>query len=109
MKRLFSAIFLGIMIGCASGLGYFYHAEKRGFKTGYWDYPPAIIDCTYSNLKETRLIESVTFWQNIGVKFAFIEPDPPDSVCRADYLYGFIKTRSRNYHQNCFKSAARRV
>ena len=107
MKRLLIAALLGILIGCASGLGYFYHSEKQGFKTGYWDYPPAIIDCTYSNLAEDRLTESVLFWQKIGVEFAFIESDPPDSVCSADYLYGFIIIKNDTLHWPTIGSTGR--
>ena len=90
MIRLTIAILLGVLIGCASGLGYFYHFEKQNFKTGYWSYPPAIIDCTYSTLTEKRLIDAVDFWQNNEIKISFIESDPPDSMCKSDHIYGFI-------------------
>jgi hypothetical protein len=78
------------MIGCATGLGIFYHTENKSFKRGFWEQPPGIVDCTHSNLTKERLIESVNFWKKNGFEFSFVESDPPNSFCNFDYLYGFI-------------------
>ena len=90
MKRLIFAIILGAVLGCAGGLGYFYHSEKINFKRGYWDYPPAILDCTYSTLTKERLVESVLFWEKNGIEFSFVESEPPDKICESNHIYGFI-------------------
>ena len=90
MKRLVIAILVGVLIGCAGGLGYYYHKENQGFKVSYWKHPPAIVDCTHGALEYSRLIESVSFWEKNGHKFTFIENDPATSMCNLDHIYGFI-------------------
>ena len=90
MKRLIIAILLGVLIGCAGGLSYYYHVEKNNFKVGYWKHPPAIVDCTHGSLDLNRLKSSVEFWKKNGFKFSFVEYDPPTAICNLDHIYGFI-------------------
>ena len=90
MKRLVIAILLGIMIGCAGGLSYYFHVEKNNFKVGYWKYSPAIVDCTHGSLDSNRLKSSVDFWNKHGFEFSFVEYDPQSTICNLDHIYGFI-------------------
>ena len=83
---LATCLLVGIFIGSAVMIKY----EMSVFKAYSWGSDPIIANCYGGDFNELYLIQSVKYWEYYGHDVAFIEQDPPDVVCQADSIDGFI-------------------
>ena len=83
--------------------------DSRAFHPWEWKQPPVIINCYGEDLHELYIVHAVHYWTMLGEKFAFIEQNPSDKVCKNDYIHGFIMIKRKDLNHNVLGSTVRMV
>jgi len=84
--KLSIAFFIGLFIGTALLLRY----ESTSNKPWSWDSPPIIANCYGDDFNNLYVVRGVDYWVLRNEEIAFIIDKPPNSVCKHDFLDGFI-------------------
>ena len=95
IARLFFATSVGLAIGTSITIS----AYTKSYKPYKWSSSPIIANCYGPDFYEDRIKSAVRYWNDNDEEAAFIIVDPPESVCRHEYLDGFIilKKAPRGY------------
>ena len=83
---LLTCFLVGLGIGGALVISY----EASTIKPWGWSSPPIIANCYGKELNRLYIIPAIDFWVTKDEQIGFIEEDPPESVCKHDFLDGFI-------------------
>ena len=100
---------VGFLIGTILGTVIVRTYESISFKPWEWKYPPIILNCYEDDLPEIYIVEAVHYWTLKGHNFSYIEQKPPDHLCKADYIQGFIMIKKRKLDQGTLGETQRRV
>jgi len=90
LTRKIIRLFFATMVGLAIGTCFSFTWYAKSYKPYSWSTPPILANCYGKDLPEAKLQSAVDFWIEYGNHIAFILQDPPDSVCKHDFLNGFI-------------------
>ena len=84
--RLFFAAMVGLALGTCLSLTQY----TTSYKPYVWNSPPILVNCYGPELTESKMQSAVDFWSEYGDEVAFILQDPPESVCKHNFVDGFI-------------------
>ena len=86
------ALFLIFASGFGVGLGVKFVYEASRFKPYSWNVGagPIIVNCYGKDFNKYLMTSAVEYWRIRGEKIGFYEHNPPASVCKHDWLKGFI-------------------
>ena len=99
MRKFFTKLivfFISFLVGTALGGAIVIAYEASTIKPWTWNSPPVIANCYGPEFNNLYLVPSVDFWTTKGEQIGFIEEDPPKSVCKHDFLEGFIILKKEN-------------
>ena len=86
LVKLVIAFCLGLFLGASLLLYY----ESSSHKPWSWQDPPIIANCYGEEFTHLYIVRGVDFWVLRNQQIGFILEDPPESVCKHDFLDGFI-------------------
>ena len=92
VSLLFYCFLAGLLCGTAMTIKY----EKTVFKAREWKDVPIIANCYGGDFNQLYIDKSVKYWEDRGYKFAFIEQNPSDAICKNNFLDGFIILKKKN-------------
>lgn len=96
---------VGIIIGTVVVRTY----ESTSFKPWDWKYPPVVINCYKGDLEEVYITQAMHYWVLRGHDFAYLENNPSDAICQADFIQGFIIIKKTDLPHNTLGTTQRRV
>lgn len=85
---LIISFLLGIIIGSAVK----YTWENTMFQPYLWegDKGPIIVNCYGQDFSELQIIRAIHYWTVLGHNISYYEHTPPESICKKEYIDGFI-------------------
>lgn len=88
-------LLIALMLGFATGIGLKLCYETKNIKPYFWNpnSPPVIANCYGSDFSKLQMIRAIDYWTIRGEDIGFYEHNPPESVCEAEWLDGFIILR----------------
>ncbi len=105
IMSILASLLVGISIGTCIVIEY----EQSVFKAYEWDDPPMVANCYGGDFNELYIQQAVSFWENHGHKVAFIEQNPPDILCEAESMDGWIILKMKQQDGETLAVTKRRV
>ena len=94
VMKLKTSLFLIISftLGFFLGLAFKFAYESTSPRPYSWPEgkPPIIVNCYGKDFSKLQMTRAVHYWTIRGERIGFYEHNPPDSVCQANWLEGFI-------------------
>ena len=111
MRKIQTAIWFlcSLLIGISLGTIAVRTYESYSFKPWEWNEPPIILNCYKEDLNSLYIIEAVPYWSTKGHSFSYIENNPSDALCQAEYIQGFIMIKKADLPYNTLGETSRRI
>lgn len=103
--RLLVCLFVGFSFGTTVKIVY----ESNNFKPYSWGNPPIIANCFGKGLSKTKVERAIKYWDTIGEKSLFYIHNPPDSLCKNDFMEGFIIIKKKKLSRPTLASTKRKT
>ena len=96
---------LGFLLGISIKITY----ENSTFKSYYWKHPPVIVNCYGKGFSKEYMERAINYWETIGQETLIYLHNPKKSICRKEFLEGFIIIRKRRLGHPTLASTVRRT
>ena len=111
MKRLYTVtlLFYCFLVGMMCGTAMIIKYERSTFQAWKWDDLPIIANCYGDDFNQLYIDKAVKYWNEQGHQFAYIEQNPPESVCKHNTLDGFIILKKKNLNYGTLAVTERKL
>lgn len=96
---------IGIILGSLAIFAY----EAVIFKPWEWKHPPIILNCYGEEMSEAHIVSAVHYWVVRDHKFSYIENNPPEHICKANHIQGFIIIKKKRLPHNTLGITQRKI